>query len=174
MKYIMRAFVVCVALLSAAYAFLYEKDTPGEKCLRPEDLPFIHFSTNESSSKASLSFCLRDESVSLVTAQIDRSDSGNIHIGLWRGDEAYNELGPNTSTLIHKSALPGLTQSLEKDGKVVKGEAISGFNIILELNPSAPAPHIVIGGEKISLKDRGGVIKRSGAPKCITSWPHSF
>lgn len=174
MKYKIAIFLIFVILLGGIYVYQYENNSPCIEPVRTEDITFIYFCTNKANTKASLSFCLRDESEQSVLAQIERSDSGNIHINLWRGDDAYKDSDQNTFMLIPKSSLPGLTQCVEKGGKVVKGKAISGFNVMFEINPSTLENYVIIGGERISLKDRGVIFKSSKAPLSTTSWPFNF
>ena len=141
-----------------------------------KDLSFIHFRTNETGAKAMLSFCLLDDSEQFVTAQIEHSDSGNIHIYLWPGEKVYRDMDPKTSMLIPKSPIPGLTQSILKEGKVVEDKApINGFSVAFETKPSTLKNHVIIGKQRISLKDRGAIIYCNSDPsRIITSWPFTF
>lgn len=140
------------------------------RAVKKEDLSFIFFRTNEENTKALLSFCLRDDSEQLVTAQVVRSDDGNIRIYLWQG--AYNDADQKLLTLLPKSPIPGLTQSIVKEGTEVEGEAvINGFNVAFEMNPSTPENFIFIGGMRISLKNRGIMHKAPGSPKFTISRP---
>lgn len=162
--------VVLVILLSISYVYLYEKDGSRVELVFIEDISFIYFRTNETNTKGVLSFCLCDDSEQFVTAQIERTDSGNIHICLWRGDDVYKDIDQNK--LIPKSPIPGLTQSIVKEGKKVEDNVIiSGFNMVFDMNSSTSENYVIIGGERISLKDRGVLYKALGAPRFITSWP---
>lgn len=173
MKRTIVAFVVFVMLLSISYVRLREKESTCAKPVKIEDISFIYFRTNEENTKAMLSFCLCDESEQYVTARIGRSDSGDISISLWQGDGVYQDVDQNTLMLVHKSPLPGLTQSIEKEGKEEKA-MINGFTVEFELTSSSPENCITIGDKSISLKKRGIMHKAPGSPKFTTSWPVAF
>ena len=172
MRYRIVAFIAFVILLIISFICLqHEKERSCAEPVKIKDISFIYFRTNEENTKGLLSFCLCDESEQFVTMQIQRYDD-HIHICLWRGEEVYHDVDQNMMMLIPKAPLPGLTQSIVKDGKEVEAKAtIYGFSVEFDINHLTPEKYVTLGGKRISLKDRGVVRKAPGSPRFITSWP---
>lgn len=173
MIYKIIGFAVFTMLIYISYICLHEKDSSCMKPVETKDLSFIYLRTNETNTKALLSFCLLDDSEQFVTVQIERSDSGNIHIYIWPGEDVYRDMDQKMYMLIPKSPIPGLTQSIVKEGKVVEDKAlINGFSVEFETNPSPLKNYVIIAKKRISLKDRGSIIYCNSDPsRIITSWP---